>query len=76
MVAGKRMTKAQIMSELAGTGICLVAALLAWALIPGGGIRAAAWTYFWVALAQLPYLAWVSIATVLQLSISWNNWPG
>jgi O-antigen/teichoic acid export membrane protein len=33
--------------------ICLVAALLAWALIPGGGIRAAAWTYFWVALAQL-----------------------
>lgn len=31
--------------------------------------------YRWVALAQIPYLVWVSIATALQLSISWNNWP-
>lgn len=29
----------------------------------------------WIALAQLPYFAWVSTATVLQLSITWNNWP-
>ena len=27
----------------------------------------------WIALAQAPYLAWVSTATVLQLSISWMN---
>ncbi len=28
----------------------------------------------WVALAQLPYFIWVSIATALQLSITWSNW--
>jgi tryptophan-rich sensory protein len=28
----------------------------------------------WVALAQLPYFVWVSIATVPQLSITWMNW--
>ena len=27
----------------------------------------------WVAAAQIPYLAWVSTATVLQLSITWMN---
>lgn len=27
----------------------------------------------WVALAQIPYLVWVSIATVLQLSVTWMN---
>ena len=27
----------------------------------------------WIAIAQLPYLVWVSIATVLQLSITWSN---
>ena len=26
-----------------------------------------------IALAQIPYLAWVSVATVLQLSINWMN---
>lgn len=30
--------------------------------------------YRWVAFAQIPYFIWVSIATVLQLSISWSNW--
>lgn len=29
--------------------------------------------YPWVALAQIPYLIWVSIATVLQLSITFAN---
>lgn len=29
--------------------------------------------YRWVAVAQVPYLVWVSIATVLQLSITWWN---
>ena len=28
----------------------------------------------WVSLAQVPYFAWVSTATVLQLMITWNNW--
>jgi len=28
----------------------------------------------WVAVAQVPYLVWVSIATVLQLSITFGNW--
>ncbi|MCX5691606.1 MAG: tryptophan-rich sensory protein [Planctomycetota bacterium] len=28
----------------------------------------------WVALAQVPYLMWVSTATVLQLSITVMNW--
>ncbi len=27
----------------------------------------------WVALAQIPYFVWVSIATVLQFTITWNN---
>ena len=30
--------------------------------------------YRWVAFAQIPYFIWVSIATVLQLPISWSNW--
>ena len=29
--------------------------------------------YRWVAVAQVPYLVWVSLATVLQLSITWMN---
>ena len=28
----------------------------------------------WVAVAQVPYNVWVSIATVLQLSITVLNW--
>lgn len=36
---------------------------------------AAIWRHSrWVAVAQVPYLIWVSIATVLQLSITWMNW--
>jgi tryptophan-rich sensory protein len=27
----------------------------------------------WVALVNIPYLLWVSFATVLQLSITWLN---
>jgi len=35
----------------------------------------AVWSHYkWVAVAQVPYLVWVSIATVLQLSITWWNW--
>lgn len=33
------------------------------------------WPYYrWVAVAQVPYLIWVSLATILQLSITWMNW--
>lgn len=28
----------------------------------------------WVAIAQAPYFVWVSLATVLQLSMTWLNW--
>ncbi len=27
----------------------------------------------WIALAQVPYFVWVSLASVLQISITWNN---
>jgi tryptophan-rich sensory protein len=27
----------------------------------------------WIAVAQIPYLIWVTIATVLQFTITWNN---
>lgn len=34
----------------------------------------AVWPYYrWIAAAQVPYLIWVSIATVLQLNITWAN---
>lgn len=37
-------------------------------------MMAAAWKHHpWLSLVQLPYLTWVSIATVLQLSITWMN---
>jgi tryptophan-rich sensory protein len=38
-------------------------------------MMAAVWRYHrWVALAQVPYLVWVGIATVLQVSIMAMNW--
>ena len=38
-------------------------------------LMAAIWRHYrWIALVQAPYFAWVSTATVLQLSISWMNW--
>jgi len=30
--------------------------------------------YRWVAVAQVPYFIWVSLATVLQMSITRMNW--
>ena len=53
---------------LASLDIVLVLATLVWAL-------AAIWHRVrWVALVNLPYLLWVSFATLLQLSITWLNW--
>jgi tryptophan-rich sensory protein len=52
---------------LASIDILIVWASIIWCIL---AIRR---HYLWVAIAQLPYLAWVSLATVLQLSITWMN---
>lgn len=53
---------------LAALDIVIVWATIIWCMW-------AIWKHYkWVAIAQLPYLVWVSIATVLQLSITWWNW--
>jgi benzodiazapine receptor len=47
--------------------------LIVWATIIG--CMVAVWPHSrWVALAQVPYFIWVSLATVLQLSITAMNW--
>lgn len=47
--------------------------LVAWVTILW--MMVAVWRhYHWAAAAQVPYLLWVSIATVLQLSITGMNW--
>ena len=52
---------------LASIDILLVLGTLVWAM-------AAIWQRArWVALVNMPYLAWVAFATVLQLSITWLN---
>ncbi len=52
---------------LASFDILLVLGTLVWAMV-------AIWPRVkWVALVNIPYLLWVSFATVLQLSITWLN---
>ena len=52
---------------LAALDVLLLLGTLVWAI-------RAIWPHKrWVGLANLPYLAWVSFATVLQLSITWLN---
>ncbi|HOB75165.1 MAG TPA: tryptophan-rich sensory protein [Phycisphaerae bacterium] len=52
---------------LASVDILVVLVTIVWSIV-------VIWPrYRWVAVAQLPYLIWVSIATVLQLSITWMN---
>ena len=52
---------------LASADILIVWGTILWMI-------AAVWRrYRWVAVAQIPYLIWVSIATALQLSITWMN---
>ncbi|MHB0960522.1 MAG: TspO/MBR family protein [Pirellulaceae bacterium] len=53
---------------LASLDILIVWATITWMII---AIRS---HYKWIAVAQVPYLVWVSIATVLQLSVTWSNW--
>lgn len=53
---------------LAAVDILIVWSTIIWCVV-------AVWTHDrWVALAQGPYFVWVSIATVLQLSITAMNW--
>ena len=53
---------------LAAVDILIVWGTIIWCLV-------AVWPYFkGVAVAQGPYFVWVSIATVLQMSITWMNW--
>lgn len=58
-------------NELASVDVLLLLGTLIWAL-------ASAWGPLrWVVYANLPYLAWVCFATVLQLTITWlNRSPG
>jgi translocator protein len=52
---------------LAAVDVFVVWATIIWAMI-------AIWPHYRIiAVAQVPYLVWVSIATVLQLSITWMN---
>ncbi|QDT04902.1 TspO/MBR family protein [Rubripirellula lacrimiformis] len=52
---------------LAAVDIAIVWITILWAM-------KAIWPHHrWIALAQIPYLVWVSIATVLQFTITWNN---
>ena len=57
-------------NALASVDILLVLGTLVWALL---AIRR---RVPWVAWVNLPYLAWVMFATVLQLSITWLNRGG
>lgn len=52
---------------LASVDILLVLGTLVWALVVIRHLIP------WVALVNIPYLAWVSFATVLQLTITWLN---
>lgn len=47
--------------------------LIVWGTILS--MAAAIWRHYrWVAVAQVPYFIWVSLATTLQLSITAMNW--
>lgn len=52
---------------LAAIDIAIVWGTILWMIL---AVRS---SYRWVALAQIPYLVWVSIATVLQWSITLSN---
>ena len=53
---------------LAAIDIVLILLTLIWAMM-------AIWPYYhWVTYIQIPYLLWVSFATILQLTITRLNW--
>lgn len=52
---------------LAWLDILVVLGSIVWCMV-------AVWRHYrWVAIAQIPYLAWVSTATVLQTAITFSN---
>ena len=52
---------------LAAIDILIVWTTILWCMV-------AVWRHYrWIAVVQVPYLVWVSLATVLQLSITWMN---
>lgn len=52
---------------LAAFDIAIVWLTIIWAM-------KAIWPHHrWIAFAQVPYLVWVTIASVLQITITWNN---
>jgi benzodiazapine receptor len=62
-----------LFSGLRNIPLASVDILIVWVTIIGTIL--VVWPYYkLVAIAQVPYFVWVSIATVLQLSISWMNW--
>ena len=53
---------------LAAIDIVLILLTLIWAMI-------VIWPYYhWITYIQIPYLLWVSFATILQLTITRLNW--
>jgi benzodiazapine receptor len=53
--------------DLAALDIVVVWVTIPWMMV-------SIWNHHgWVAVAQVPYFVWVSIASVLQLSITWWN---
>lgn len=53
---------------LAAVDILIVWATIIWMMV-------AIWRHYrWVAVVQVPYFVWVSLATVLQMSITAMNW--
>ena len=62
-----------IQFEMRNLPLAAVDILIVWATIIW--MMGAVWRHYrWVAVAQLPYFVWVSLATVLQLSITAMNW--
>ncbi len=65
---------------LAAADILLVLFTLIWALYAiyafglKNHIETGAGTYAWIVYANIPYLLWVSFATVLQITITYLNW--
>lgn len=53
---------------LASVDISLILVTLIWAIV-------SIYPYFrWIAYMQIPYLLWVSFATVLQFTVTYLNW--
>lgn len=64
-----------IFSGLRNVSLAAVDILIVWASLLA--CIATIWRHArWVAIAQIPYFVWVTIAAVLQIAITAMNWPG